>query len=108
VLASALVVPLVMASCSESKLAGVGADCLQATDCEEGLVCIPSGGRRICSGDLSGIEKPPEKDASTSDGNQTDASRDGAVPDANKPDTNVPDTNVPDTRPPADTGADAP
>ncbi|WP_394839580.1 hypothetical protein LVJ94_22095 [Pendulispora rubella] len=98
-----------MASCSESKFSGEGSDCLQATDCEPGLACVPlNDGRRVCKSDLSGAQPRPENDSGRRDGNAGDASRDAdaAVRDVNRPDTNVPDTNVPDTQPPIDSGAD--
>ncbi|WP_394828875.1 hypothetical protein [Pendulispora albinea] len=89
--------PLVVASCSENKLAGPGGDCFQATDCEDGLVCVPSGNRKVCSNDITGLQTPPAKDASLNDAARADA----PVPnDAYRP----PDTSVPDTRPPVDTG----
>jgi len=100
---------LALSSCSESKLVGEGSDCLQATDCEPGLACVPlSDGRRVCRSDLSGAQPTPEIDSGTRDANSADASRDAdaAVRDVNRPDTNVADTNVPDTQPPIDSGAD--
>ncbi|WP_394850283.1 hypothetical protein LZC95_22850 [Pendulispora brunnea] len=107
--AAAPCILLALASCSESKLSGEGSDCLQATDCEPGLACVPlDDGRRVCKSDLSGTQPSPQKDAGARDANPGDASRDAdaAVRDVNRPDTNVPDTNVPDTQPPQDSGAD--
>jgi len=102
-----VLVPLLVASCSENKLAGPGGDCFQVTDCEDGLVCVPAptgDGRRVCSSDVTGIQITPDVDAQASDGNRPDASPnpDAAPNDASTP----PDANVPDTRPPPDTGTD--
>jgi hypothetical protein len=42
---------------------GAGDDCYRDADCRSGLVCVPSGNRRSCSNDVSGlvsmVEGPP-------------------------------------------------
>ena len=54
---------------TKAKLVAQGGECFQATDCADGLVCIPQkDGRRICDNDLSGIQvtedaaPPPPRD----------------------------------------------
>jgi hypothetical protein len=110
--AALLALVLLGSACGETKLVGAGGECLQATDCEEGLICAPAGGKRACTSDLSKIEKTDtlgggeEDGAAAADGPaQTDAP--GNITDAPARDTNTPrDTSVPpDTQPPADTGA---
>ncbi len=96
--------PLSMGACSSASLVPAGGECLQATDCEPGLVCIPSGGKRVCSADLSTIATVPEA------GGNDAAPRDGGLDvitydaDAAPPpkDTGVPDNNPP----PPDSGPD--
>jgi hypothetical protein len=53
-------------ACSSSPtLVGAGQACLNATDCQPGLVCVPqgNGGDRVCSDDLSGIQKTETTDS---------------------------------------------
>ncbi len=54
------------AACSSSQsLAAAGQACLNATDCQPGLVCVPdgTGTERACSDDLSGIQKTESTDS---------------------------------------------
>ena len=104
---------LLGSACSEAKLVGAGGECLQATDCEDGLVCIPQGSQRVCSSDLSKIQKTGDGTGSGDGAAAADASPSGdggpgTIVDAPARDTNSPrDTSVPpDTQPPPDTGAD--
>jgi hypothetical protein len=50
---------------SKSGAVGEGGECEVATDCAEGLICEPSkdGSTRVCSSDLSGVQKTPAKPA---------------------------------------------
>jgi hypothetical protein len=57
-------------ACSTSQaLLGSGQTCLAATDCQPGLVCVPEngqngqGGPRVCSDDLSGVQKTETNDS---------------------------------------------
>jgi hypothetical protein len=85
---------LLAAACaSKAKLVAQGGECLQATDCADGLVCVPQkDGSRICDNDLSGVQKtedaspPPAKDGGPKDG-----ATDGAVTDAPPPPADAPD-----------------
>jgi hypothetical protein len=52
----AVVVALIAACSTHAKLAGQGEQCFQATDCEDGLVCVPApDGRSACTNDVSSI-----------------------------------------------------
>jgi hypothetical protein len=95
----ALAVVGVLTGCStKAKLVASGGECLQATDCEDGLVCVPqSDGKRICSNDLSGVQMveeaaapPPAKDAGSRDARR-DAPADVEPPDADQSDTGAVD-----------------
>jgi len=53
-------------ACNSSQtLAAAGQACLNATDCQPGLVCLSSGNGtdRVCSDDLSGVQKTETTDA---------------------------------------------
>jgi hypothetical protein len=53
-------------ACSTSQsLSAAGQTCLNATDCQPGLVCLPSGNgsERVCSDDLSGVQTTETTDA---------------------------------------------
>jgi len=52
---------LIAAACgSQSSSVGQGGECQVASDCVEGLVCVPQkDGTRVCSNDLSGVQKTP-------------------------------------------------
>lgn len=84
-------------ACSTSQaLAAAGQACLNATDCQPGLVCLPSGNGsdRVCSNDLSGIQKTESTDSGAVikeagareggaiEGGSSDA---GATPDTSQP-----------------------
>ena len=88
-----IAIPIVLHACStKAKLIAQGGDCLQATDCEDGLVCVPQkDGRRICDKDLSGVQltedaAPPREAA------PQDAPADGVTADGPPPDDGATDT----------------
>jgi hypothetical protein len=88
---------LVGASCSSAQtLEGQGGQCLQTTDCQLGLACVPQkNGTRICSNDLTPIQMVPM--------NGMDAAAPDAMPAS---DANAVDSTTPaDTSPPVDTGS---
>ena len=72
---------------TKAKAVAQGGECLQATDCADGLVCVPQkDGSRICDNDLSGVQKT--EDASpppARDGGPRDGASDGAATDAPPP-----------------------
>jgi hypothetical protein len=88
-----LAIPVVLNACStKAKLLAQGGDCLQATDCEDGLVCVPQkDGRRICDKDLSGVQltedATPPRDAAPQDGPVDGPVADGPPPNDAEPDT---------------------
>lgn len=68
-------------ACSTSQsLAAAGQACLNATDCQPGLVCLPSGNGadRVCSDDLSGVQKTETTDAGAAMGKEGGATEGGA------------------------------
>jgi hypothetical protein len=80
-----------LAACGSSKLAGNGAECFVATDCQEPLVCVEQKNKsRRCTDNLDAIvgEIPPEagppmRDAGEGEGGPTDAGGGpGPEPDA--------------------------
>jgi hypothetical protein len=91
-----------LSACStKAKLISEGGDCLQATDCADGLVCVPQNdGRRICSNDLSGVQTieeaaaPPPRDAGPRDGRA-----DAPPADADQRDVDQSDTGGSDAPP---------
>ena len=95
-----LLAPLTIAlalssACStKAKLIAQGGDCLQATDCEDGLVCVPQDdGRRICSNDLSGVQTIEEAAAPRPrDGGPRDGRADAPPGDADQGDVDQSDT----------------
>ncbi len=104
-LTAATAIALAAACSTKASLVAQGGECELATDCADGLVCIPQkDGTRTCDSNLSSIEKPagaggtdaavppaPTAEAGAGDGaGPTDA---GTGP---KPDVNVP--------PPVDAG----
>jgi hypothetical protein len=96
-------------ACSNAaKLQGEGGECTQATDCQEGLVCVPQAdGTLKCSSDLSSIQKTEEAGAEAAP--PKEAGADGTAGDGTAPlDSGAPqDTGTPpqDTgTPPQDTG----
>ena len=100
-LARALVIAgLSLIACStKAKLAVQGADCLQATDCQDGLVCVPQqDGRHICDNDLSGVQTTEDATAPATDAGRKDGSAEGGKSDGGSPaDADVPDADLPDT-----------
>ena len=60
-----MMVALPAACSSTQSLAAAGQACLNATDCQPGLVCVPdgTGNERACSDDLSGIQKTESTDS---------------------------------------------
>ena len=99
---------IAIVACSASpKLAGMGETCLQATDCADGLVCIPQkGGSRVCSNDLSSIQTTEEAGGGGDDatGDDGTAAGDGPTEAAPPSDGPEPPDGAPDTTPPPDTG----
>jgi hypothetical protein len=68
---------MAFACVGSQKLGGSGATCLQATDCQEGLVCIPqTNGPNICSSDLSTIQLTEDATAPTDAAPRRDAAGD--------------------------------
>ena len=68
------------AACStKAKLIAQGGECFQATDCVDGLVCVPQkDGRRICDNDLTPVQSTEDAAApAVADAGPRDASRDG-------------------------------
>jgi hypothetical protein len=92
-----------LAACStHGKTVPIGAECFQATDCGDGVVCVPQAdGKRICSTDLSGVVSiedaaGPPADASRGDANADASSSDAARGDAaTSNDSGAPDTGAP-------------
>jgi hypothetical protein len=89
VFATAAVAALPAACSSQEQLQGEGGPCTQATDCQEGLVCIPQpDGTRTCSSDLGSIQQTEDaggggNDAAPKDSGNADArmpARDGGTP----------------------------
>jgi hypothetical protein len=98
---------IAIVACSASpKLAGMGETCLQATDCADGLVCIPQkGGSRVCSNDLSSIQTTEEAGGGGDDtGDDGTAAGDGPTDAAPPSDGPEPQDGASDTTSPPDTG----
>ncbi|MEA2750726.1 MAG: hypothetical protein QOI41_4869 [Myxococcales bacterium] len=103
-------VTLIMFACAaQTSLSGPGQECFAATDCQDGLVCVPQrGGARLCSDDLSQVtgRPPPEAGAAAEAGgdgpNEANPTDSPVQQDTSMPDTSMPDTSMP----PADAGAD--
>jgi hypothetical protein len=112
----AALAPLAMLiACGSQKLGAQGATCLQATDCQEGLVCVPQPkGANICSSDLSTIQLTEDATAPAMDAaaKRDAASADAAVDDAPGADAPVADDAAPPPPPvdaaPADASASTP
>ena len=111
----ALIGPWSVGACTSGALVPAGGECLLATDCEQGLVCVPSGGKRVCSADLTNIVSTVDAAAggdavvpdATLDAIKYDAPVDSPPPpkDQGVPDTsNPPDTGAPDTGGSQDSG----
>jgi hypothetical protein len=91
-----------VACSSKAKLVPQGGDCLQATDCADGLVCVPqTDGRRICDNDLTGVQTTEDASTPAVDAGRRDGSAEGGKTDSGPP----PDADTPDTGQ-ADTGTD--
>ena len=90
------------ACASQPSLSAAGEQCFAATDCVDGLVCVPQrDGSRLCSDDLSQVtgRPPPEAGAKMneagdgpSEANPTDGQ---GGQDTSMPDTSMPDTSMP-------------
>ncbi len=109
VIGSITVGAILFACAAQTSLSGAGQECFAATDCQDGLVCVPQrGGARLCSDDLSQVtgRPPPEAGAAAEaggDGPREATPTDGpAAQDTSMPDTSMPDTSMP----PVDAGAD--
>jgi hypothetical protein len=94
---------------SPADLRGEGGSCSQATDCQEGLVCVPQpDGTRKCSSDLTPIQSTEDASVASKDGAATDgaakdgAAKDGAQGDAAGDGSSPPQDGGP---PPQDTGS---
>ncbi|MCA9588938.1 MAG: hypothetical protein KC657_26665 [Myxococcales bacterium] len=95
---------------TSSEAVGKGGECLLATDCAPGLVCIAQrNGARVCTDDLSGVGGRPIPDgAPPPEGGDGTVDPDAPVdPDTGTPDVTPPppDTGPPDTGP-VDTGVE--
>jgi hypothetical protein len=99
---------------SPAALGGQGETCEQATDCQEGLACVPQpDGTRQCSNDLTPVQTTEEAGVNDAPAPMDAAPQDGTTPqDTGSPpqDTGSPpkDTGSPpqDTgTPPQDTGS---
>jgi hypothetical protein len=106
VLSPILAVVALFACGTDPSVSAAGEECFEATDCQDGLICVPQqNGSRVCSNDLSGVSgKPPGEDAGPMEAGEGGELNDGAPPtDAPAQDTSAPDTSVKDTgSPPAD------
>ena len=76
-----------------------GGECLFATDCAPGLVCVhQKSGKRICTDDLSGFagDPPPgaEEDSGDEGGEGEGGETDGPPPDDTGADQNAVDTGT--------------
>ncbi len=93
--ATLLAVPF--AACNpDTARVGAGGECFVATDCEQGLVCVPQqNGSRVCSNDLSRISGRPPPEAGPRD----------AVADADDAAQDAPE-DAPIQETGTDTGAD--
>jgi hypothetical protein len=88
---------LVVASCSgKPALVGPGGVCSLATDCQEGLVCVPhDDGTRTCDSDLKGVV-PDQGGGPVQDSGSGQGGRDSASSDAPPPNDSYvpPDTST--------------
>lgn len=86
-----------------------GGECLLASDCAPGLVCVAQrNGPRVCTDDLSSVGgRPPPDGGGPAEGGDADPDAPPVVPpDSGDPDTTPPpDTGPPDTGP-VDTGVE--
>jgi hypothetical protein len=103
----------VLAACSSPQaLLGKGGQCLQTTECQDGLVCVQqTSGDKICSADLANIVSTEEAGAADArppdgsvEGGEGGAGRDGGPADAAQPT----DAGAsPEARPAADSASEA-
>jgi hypothetical protein len=80
-LAGPLTVVLAVGCSNPAALLGQGGQCLQTTDCQDGLFCVPQkNGTKTCSSNLAAIVSTEEAGAmATKDAAGEAAARDGAV-----------------------------
>ncbi len=90
-----LALTAIAAACASSaSKVGAGAECFLASDCEDGLVCVPQpNGGRVCSNDISRVAGRPPAEGGAGDANVADA-------------TDAPVNDAPADSPPQDTGTD--
>ena len=97
---------VVMFACaSQPSLAGAGEQCFAATDCADGLLCVPQrDGSRLCSDDLSQVSGRPPAGPDAAMTEAGDGPREATPTDGQGgQDTSMPDTSMPDTSmPPVD------
>lgn len=80
-----LVAVAIVACATSSSRAGAGEECFLASDCEDGLVCVPqANGGRVCSNDISRVAgKPPTGEPPSEAGaDAAEAGPDAPVEDA--------------------------
>jgi hypothetical protein len=83
----------VAACATKAKLLPAGGECYQATDCADGLVCVPQkNGPSICSNDLTGVQTvedatAPPGDASADAGGEGGPGDGGGGQDTGPADT---------------------
>ncbi len=96
--------PLVSGACSSPEaLAGKDGQCLQTTDCQQGLFCVPQkSGIKTCSTDLSSIVSTEEAGAADAQA-RAEGGEAGAVREGGTPDTGASAEGAP----PAESGAPA-
>jgi hypothetical protein len=97
------------ACAAQPSLSAAGGECFAATDCVDGLVCVPQrDGSRLCSDDLSQVagHPPPEGGGAMMTEAGGDGPREANPSDSPQgQDTSMPDTSMPDTSmPPLDAG----
>jgi hypothetical protein len=103
-LAGASAVSLVLACSSPAALLGQGGQCLQTTDCQNGLVCVPQAndGPKICSSNLATTVSTEEAgtpivtDAAAGDAGEGGQPADGATQGDAAPEPDAGSTSTPD------------
>jgi hypothetical protein len=97
----------VLAACSTpAALLGQGSQCLQTTDCEDGLFCVPQmpGQPKICSSNLATTVATEEAGAAAP--KDAAATGDAKPPsDAAAPPSDAPTAPPPEASPPDDSGS---
>jgi hypothetical protein len=71
----------IVVACVTPKLAPEGGNCAVVADCEPGLVCAPSGDKRVCTTDLTGLGDVPTG-SEDSGATPTDGGNDAGKPPA--------------------------